>query len=74
MRNPVSTLKQFYAEVVQEVGKCTWPGRKRLLEHTVLVIVAVGLLSAFVFVVDFIWNQGITGIMELSDYLVNLFS
>ena len=44
--------KAFWDEVVTETRKCNWPERQELVESTVVVIVAVVLLAAFVGVSD----------------------
>ena len=40
--------RAFLGEVNLELKKCAWPSRKELMESTVVVIVSVVLLSAFV--------------------------
>ncbi len=42
----------FWDEVAAEARKCNWPDRQELVESTIVVIVAVLLLSAFVGVSD----------------------
>ena len=44
--------KAFMDDVVAETRKTTWPERQELVESTIVVIVAVLLLSAFVGVSD----------------------
>jgi preprotein translocase subunit SecE len=44
--------KAFIDDVVAETRKTTWPERQELVESTMVVIVAVLLLSAFVGVSD----------------------
>ena len=45
-------IRQFIADTVAELRRCTWPNRQELLESTVLVIVATVVLAAFVAGVD----------------------
>ncbi len=45
-------LREFIGEVDAELRKCAWPARSELLESTVVVIVSVVLLAAFVGVSD----------------------
>ena len=45
----ISSLKTFISEVKVELVKCAWPTRKELLGQSVVVIVAVIILGAFVF-------------------------
>ena len=47
-------VRQFVHNTIGELHKCTWPGRKELLESTILVLVAIAVLSSFVAVVDLV--------------------
>ncbi len=71
MANPIQRIKQFYGEVVQEVKKCSWPSRPELTEHTALIIVALILMTLFIFAVDNVCRYGIDGIFALARYLTN---
>lgn len=74
MRNPIHVIKQYYGETMQEVKKCTWPNRPELVEHTVLIIAAVALLTLFVFLVDVVCQYVVSGIFNLPDWISRLFS
>ncbi len=74
MKNPISRIKTFYGEVIQEIKKCSWPARPELMEHTALIIVTIAILSVFIFAVDNICQYGIRGIFIVSEYLTGLFS
>ncbi|MBL7115767.1 MAG: preprotein translocase subunit SecE [Kiritimatiellae bacterium] len=52
IKDQVKSVKTYWNEVVTETRKCNWPERKELIESTIVVIVAVLLLSAFVGVCD----------------------
>ena len=45
-------IRQFIADTVAEMRRCTWPGRQQLMESTVLVVVATCILALFVAGVD----------------------
>jgi len=47
-------VRQFVHDTISELHKCTWPGRKELLESTILVLIAIAVLSSFVAVVDLV--------------------
>ncbi len=54
MTNLPGKVRQLWNETVSEVWtKSTWPTPKELAESTLVVIVAIALLGAFVFVADF---------------------
>ncbi len=44
----IGRVRAFIGEVKLELRKCAWPSRKELMDSTVVVIVSVVLLSAFV--------------------------
>ncbi|MBL7076863.1 MAG: preprotein translocase subunit SecE [Kiritimatiellae bacterium] len=41
-------VKTFTGDVLGEMRKATWPGRRELLESTMVVIVSLVLMSLFV--------------------------
>lgn len=47
-------VRHFFVEIVEEMKRCTWPGKNNLVESTLLVIVAMVGLAVFVAVVDII--------------------
>jgi len=50
----ISGLKGFVNEVQVELSKCTWPTRPELMGSTMVVILSVLLLSAFVGLSDYV--------------------
>ncbi len=48
----VGSLKAFLNEVKVELLKCTWPTRKELFGQSVVVIISVIILGAFVGLCD----------------------
>jgi preprotein translocase subunit SecE len=50
-------MKQFQREVRAEMEKVTWPGRDEVRAATIVIIVLVILLAAFIGVVDFIVSR-----------------
>ena len=57
-------FKQFCIETWAELKKTTWPGRKEVYGTTVVVIVAVFICAAFLFVVDFFLSSGMEFILD----------
>ena len=49
----LSNIKRFILGTIEEVEKCTWPKRDELFKTTVVVIVSVIIVAAFVALVDF---------------------
>ena len=54
MKNPITTIRTLWNETSTEMRKCTWPTRHELVESTVLVIVSLLIIGAFVAVVDWV--------------------
>ncbi|RKX39471.1 MAG: preprotein translocase subunit SecE [Verrucomicrobia bacterium] len=53
----VGNLKTFIQEVKVELLKCTWPTRKELFGQSVVVVISVIILGAFVGLCDLV-NMG----------------
>ncbi len=43
-----------------ELGKVTWPTRKDLIQSTIVVLVAVGIATAYTGVLDFVFAKAWT--------------
>ena len=54
MKQFIEKLKGFIKEVRLEMSKVTWPTRGELKDATVVVIVSVIVISAFIGVIDWI--------------------
>ncbi len=53
----VGNLRGFIGEVKAELLKCTWPTRKELFGQSVVVVISVIILGAFVGLCDLV-NMG----------------
>jgi preprotein translocase subunit SecE len=47
-RDMVLKVRGFFGEVGVELRRCAWPSRSELVESTIVVIISVILLAAFV--------------------------
>lgn len=52
----MNKVKNFFINVKSEMVKVSWPSRDELLNSTVVVIVSVGLLTVFVYVIDLLYT------------------
>lgn len=52
----VPRFADFLISVESEMEKVVWPGRKQVLQSTVVVIVTMLFLGAFLFSVDIVWR------------------
>jgi preprotein translocase SecE subunit len=54
------TFADFLIATEAEINKVSWTTRKRLVQDTIVVLVAVFLMTAFLFVVDILWIKVLT--------------
>ena len=53
MKNPFSSIRIFFGEIVDELKKATWPTKIELRDSTIVVIVAAVILGLFTSISDF---------------------
>ncbi len=53
MKNPFRSIRIFWKETVSELKKASWPTLKELRDSTIVVLIAVLLLGAFIGIADF---------------------
>ena len=53
MKNPFRAIRIFWGETIGELKKASWPTKPELKDSTVVVIIGILLLGAFVSIVDF---------------------
>jgi len=52
-------LSRFLREVVAELRKVIWPTRNQLVTYTIVVLVFVSFMVALVWLLDFVFAQGV---------------
>ncbi len=53
------SVGRFLREVIAELGKVIWPGRKELITYTIVVIIFVTFMVALVAGLDILFAQGV---------------
>ena len=48
----IKKIVQFIKEVKNELKKVTWPGRKEVINSTIVVLIATAILTIFLYLVD----------------------
>ena len=43
---------QFFKEVKNELKKVTWPGRREVINSTIVVLIATAVITVFLYLVD----------------------
>ena len=56
------SLRRFLREVVAELRKVIWPGRKELITYTTVVIVFVAFMVALVSGLDLLFAKGVLAV------------
>lgn len=64
MANPLLKMREFMTEVVVELKKSSWPTRKELVDSTVVVILTLLVLGAFVAFADFVFLRIVSMLMR----------
>jgi preprotein translocase subunit SecE len=61
----IARLTVYVQETWQELkpGKCSWPTWAELRGSTVLIMVTIGMLGVFLFVLDFFFNKFFTKVL-----------
>lgn len=60
---------QYFVDSFQELGRVTWPTKKRAIAICVLVVSFVLIAAAFIAGVDFLLHQGNNYLLTLSEKL-----
>ncbi|NLB35621.1 MAG: preprotein translocase subunit SecE [Elusimicrobia bacterium] len=53
----IKKISRFFREVISEVKKVTWPGKKELIASTIAVIILVVCIAFYIGLVDFILSR-----------------
>lgn len=59
----INKIKNYFTGVVQELQKVTWPTKKEVFNHTIIVLVSAAIAIAITAAIDF-------GLTNLVQYLV----
>jgi len=65
VKNPFLAIRGYIGEVGDELKRCNWPTGLELRDSTVVVVVAVALLSLAVAIVDFAGSWSIRHLTTL---------
>ena len=60
-------IKGFIKDFRGETKKIVWPGAKEVLKSTGVVLVAVLIIGAGIWLVDWLLSLGVDGVMNLAD-------
>ena len=59
-------IKSFVKDFRGETKKIVWPGAKEVIKSTGVVLVAVLVIGAGIWIVDWLLSLGVDGVMELA--------
>ncbi len=59
-----ATPMQFLREVRGELRKVAWPTRDEVVHYTVIVLITIAVMTAFVGVLDYLFGEGIFWLID----------
>ena len=59
MKNPFTSIRLFYKEMMSELKKASWPSKAELRDSTIIVLVATALLGCYIALIDFSLMNGV---------------
>lgn len=63
--NVVARVKEFYQEVMGEMGKVTWPSRDELKTSTSVVLLLLAVLAGIIYFYDVVFQVVVLGLFKL---------
>ncbi|MFL2842845.1 MAG: preprotein translocase subunit SecE [Coraliomargaritaceae bacterium] len=65
MKNPFTSIRTFFSEMVAELKKASWPTLVELRDSTIVVLLATILLGSFIALSDFSLLNGVDFLTSL---------
>ena len=59
MKNPFTSIRHFYKEMLIELKKASWPSKVELRDSTVVVLIATAILGTYIALIDFSLMNGV---------------
>ncbi|PXA03476.1 preprotein translocase subunit SecE [Coraliomargarita sinensis] len=59
MKNPFTSIRLFYKEMMAELKKASWPSKTELRDSTFVVLIATAILGSFIALTDFSLMNGV---------------
>ncbi|MDA3793093.1 MAG: preprotein translocase subunit SecE [Elusimicrobia bacterium] len=53
----IDKITEFFRGVISEAGKVTWPSRRELIGSTIVVVILVLIVAAYIGLVDFFLSR-----------------
>ena len=57
LKNPLPGIVKYFKEVKSELKKVSWPSLKQIQNNTIIVLVCILIIGAFIWVLDFTFQQ-----------------
>jgi preprotein translocase subunit SecE len=55
---------QFLREVRGELRKVAWPSRPEVIHYTIIVLITIAVMTAFVGVIDYLFGEGVFWLID----------
>jgi preprotein translocase subunit SecE len=59
MKNPFTSIRLFYKEMMTELKKASWPTKTELRDSTIVVLIATAILGFYIALIDFSLMNGV---------------
>ena len=59
MKNPFTSIRLFYKEMMTELKKATWPTKTELRDSTIIDLIATTILGSYIALIDFSLMNGV---------------
>ena len=59
-------IRKYFRELRSELKKVVWPTPKQVLKNTLIVVVCILVVGAFIWLFDFVADLGITKLLTLA--------
>ena len=59
-------VRKYFREIRSELKKVVWPTPKQVLKNTLIVVVCILVVGAFIWLFDFVADLGITKLLTLA--------
>ena len=56
--------RQFLSEVMSELRKTSWPTRQETIRLAIIVFIAIVVLTAFIFGIDFVFGEALSSLFD----------
>ncbi len=61
------TPVEYFSEVRSELGRVMWPGRREVINYTIVVLVTLAIVTGLVALLDYLFAEGLIALLEAGE-------